>query len=115
MKNKALSFGKNVNKKNEENNQQSTKNSPTPPADNQVVNSNAISKIVSNKIDAMQKFNLKVVTKSGKYELEKNYYDSFGYLASRLDKTIQELASEYVFDRVKKELQKHNISVIENE
>ncbi len=115
MKDKKLSFGKNVNKKNDEKNQQSPENNPTPPVDNQVVNSNAISKIVSNKIDAMQKFNLKVVTKSGKYELDKNYYDSFGYLAKRLDKTIQELASEYMFDRVKKELQKHNISVIEND
>jgi hypothetical protein len=73
-----------------------------------------ISKIASNKIDAMEKFNLKPVTKSGKYELEKDYYDSFSFLASRTNKDIQELASEYVFDCLKRDLKKYNIPVIKN-
>lgn len=73
-----------------------------------------VSKIASNKIDAMEKFNLKPITKSGKYELEKDYYDSFSFLASRLNKDIQELASEYVFDCLKRDLKKFNIPVIKN-
>jgi hypothetical protein len=73
-----------------------------------------ITKIASNKIDAMEKFNLKPITKSGKYELEKDYYDSFSFLASRLNKDIQELASEYVFDCLKRDLKKFNIPVIKN-
>ena len=75
---------------------------------------NQVSTIAANKIEAMQKFMLKPITKSGKYELEKDYYDSFSFLARRLDKDIQELASEYIFDALKKDLKKYNIPLMKN-
>ena len=73
-----------------------------------------ISTIAATKIEAMEKFALKPVTKSGKYELEKDYYDSFSFLARRLNKDIQELASEYIFEALKKDLKKYNIPLMKN-
>ena len=75
---------------------------------------NTVSTIAATKIEAMEKFALKPVTKSGKYELEKDYYDSFSFLARRLDKDIQELASEYIFEALKRDLKKYNIPLMKN-
>lgn len=72
------------------------------------INDSEISKLVSNKIEAMEKFNLRPVTKSGKYDLEKELYDAFSYLASKLNKDIQEMASEYVLEGLKKDLKKQS-------
>ena len=107
---KKLSFGRSIAEKHEELKQESEEKTVISVKD---INSE-ISKIVSNKMEAMEKFNLKPVTKSGKYDLEKDYYDSFSFLARRLNKDIQELASEYVFDCLKRDLKKFNIPVIKN-
>lgn len=102
MENKKLSFGKSVAKRHEE----LVNNDPAPnKADQNIINT--VSKIVSNKAEAMRDFNLKPVTKSNKFELERELYDVFSFLAGKFNKDISELASEYVLACFKADYKKY--------
>ncbi len=111
MKDKNLNFGKSIADKikqtKDQENDHSKTDSSAPSFDN------AISKIASNKDEAMKEFNLKPITIGGKYDLEGEEDITLTILAKKLSGGIkQELASRYVREGIKRDAKKYNIPII---
>ncbi len=70
-----------------------------------------VSKIISTKLDAMEKFNLQPKTIGIKALLEENDDINFTLLSKILRKDKQELASDYVLEGIQRDMKKYNLSI----
>jgi len=68
--------------------------------------SDKIDQIISSKADAMRKYDLKPKTKGVKALLTNDDHIKFRVVAAKLGKTIEEMASEYVLEGLKRDIKK---------